>query len=61
MGRTFFDLTDGDIGISMGGNMLMDSDGDLMTKVSSGMAMDMNSGELHIISDTGPNCLDDEF
>jgi len=61
MSKTYFDVTDGDIGFSIGGNMLMDSDGDLMVKVGSGMAMDLDSGDLHIISESGPDFMDDSF
>lgn len=39
--------------MSLSGNMLIDSDGDLMMKMSDNMAMDMDSGELHLISSFG--------
>ena len=49
----FFDYEDGSFGMSLSGNMLIDSDGDLMMKMSDNMAMDMDSGELHLISSFG--------
>ncbi len=53
MGKTFLDLESGEFGFDMGGNMLMDSDGDLMMKVGDNMAIDMDNGDLHIISNFG--------
>lgn len=53
MGKHFFDYEDGSFGMSLSGNMLIDSDGDLMKKMSDNMAMDMDSGELHLISSFG--------
>ena len=44
MGKHFFDYDDGSFGMSLSGNMLIDSDGDLMMKMSDNMAMDMDSG-----------------
>ena len=46
----FFDLDDGDFGIELSGGMLMDSEGDLMTRMGGNMALDLNTGELHIVS-----------
>ena len=53
MGKHFFDYEDGSFGMSLSGNMLIDSDGDLMMKMSDNMAMDMDSGELDLISSFG--------
>ena len=53
MGKHFFDYENGSIGMSLSGNMLIDSDGDLMMKMSDNMAMDMDFGELHLISSFG--------
>lgn len=53
MGKHFFDYEDCSFGMSLSGNMLIDSDGDLMKKMSDNMAMDMDSGELHLISSFG--------
>lgn len=53
MGKHFFDYENGSFGMSLSDNLLMNSDGDLMIKMSDNMAMDMDSGELHIISSFG--------
>lgn len=53
MGKHFFDYENGSFGMSLSGNMLIDSDGDLMMKMSDNMAMDMDYGELHLISSFG--------
>ncbi len=50
MSRSFWDMEDGDICISVSNNMAMDSDGHMMMRMSDHMAMDMDSGELHLIS-----------
>ena len=50
MGKHFFDFEDGDFANSISGNMAIDSDGDLLMRMWDNMAMDMDSGELHIIS-----------
>ena len=50
MSRSFFDMEDGDMCYSISDDMAMDSDGNLMLRMGSGMAMDMDSGELHIVS-----------
>lgn len=46
----FFDFDDGDNGIELSDDMLMDSEGDLMTRMSDNMALDLNTGELHFVS-----------
>ena len=46
----FFDFDDGDYGIELSDDMLMDSEGDLMTRMSDNMALDLNTGELHFVS-----------
>ena len=43
------DYDDGDI-IYSGGNIGFDSDGDMMMRMGDGLAMDMDTGELHIVS-----------
>jgi len=45
MSKHFFDYDDGDFD-----NMAIDSDGNLLMRMGDNMAMDMDSGELHIIS-----------
>lgn len=46
---SIFDYDDGDI-INSGGNIGFDSDGDMMMRMGDGLAMDMDTGELHIVS-----------
>jgi len=53
MGKPFFDLETGEMGFSISDDMLMSSDGDLLMKMSDNMAMDLDSGELHIINSFG--------
>ncbi len=50
MARSIFDFEDGDFIFSSSGNLGIDSDGNLMMRISDNMAMDMDSGELHIVS-----------
>ena len=51
MTKQFFDYDDGDFAHTISDNMAMDSGGNLLMRMGSNMAMDMDSGELHIISD----------
>ena len=46
----FFDIFKGKFGFKMSDDMGMDSDGDMMMRVGDSMAMDMDSGELHMVS-----------
>jgi len=48
MGKHFFDYDDGDFAYT--DNMAIDSDGNMMMRMGDNMAMDMDSGELHVIS-----------
>ena len=50
MGKHFFDYDDGNFAHTISGNMAIDSGGDLLMRMGDNMAMDMDSGELHIIS-----------
>ena len=50
MGKFFFDFEDGSFAHSVSDYMAIDSDGDLLMRMGDNMAMDMDSGELHIIS-----------
>ena len=50
MGKDFFDYEDVDFACSISDNIAIDSDGDLLIRMGDDMAMDMDSGELHIIS-----------
>ena len=45
-----FDYDDGDFLIKMSDNMAVSYDGHMMMKFNDNMAMDMNSGEMHIVS-----------
>ena len=45
-----FDYNDGDFGYQLSDDLAMDSDGHLMMRMGDNMAMDMNSGDLHIVS-----------
>lgn len=50
MGKQFFDYDDKDFAHTISDNMAIGSDGDLLMRMGDNMAMDMDSGELHIIS-----------
>ena len=50
MGKHFFDYDDGNFAHTISDTMAIDSDGDLLMCMGDNMAMDMDSGELHIIS-----------
>ena len=50
MGKHFFDYVYGNFAHTISGNMSIVSDGDLLMRMGDNMAMDMDSGELHIIS-----------
>ncbi len=45
-----FDYDDGDYIFNTSGNMGMDTDGNMMMRMGDHMAMDMDSGELHMVS-----------
>ena len=49
MGRFIFDLDDGDM-IRTSGDIGFDEDGDMVMRISDDMAMDMDTGEMHIVS-----------
>ena len=50
MSRHFFDYDDGDYAESISDSMAMDSEGDLMMRMGDHMAMDMDTGDIHLIS-----------
>lgn len=52
----FFDYEDGDFLHALSDNMSMGSDGHMMMRSGDSIAMDVDSGELHIVS----RWLDDE-
>lgn len=59
MGKQFFDFEDVDFAFSISDNMAMDSDGDLMMRKGNNMAMDMDTGDIHMIS-SWPNDDDED-
>lgn len=50
MRNHFFDYDDGDYCTSTSGDTAIDSDGNMMMRMGDHLAMDMDSGELHITS-----------
>ena len=50
MPKPIWDFEDGDFIMDIGGNTGLDSDGNMMIKMGSNMAMDMETGDLHIVS-----------
>lgn len=55
-----FDAEDGDFLIKMSDNMMMDSEGHLMQSFGSGMAMDMDTGELHMTMGDSSSLFDED-
>jgi hypothetical protein len=55
MSSPFFDFEDGDFVHSISDRMAIDSDGHHMMRMGDNMAMDMDSGEIHIISSWANN------
>lgn len=53
MSKPIFDLDDSDFIFSTSGNIGYDSEGNMMVRMSDNMAMDMDSGEFHLISSWG--------
>lgn len=50
MPKPIFDMEDGDFVFRTSKNMGFDSGGNMMMRLSDNMAMDMDSGELHLVS-----------
>lgn len=50
MGKIFFDYDDGEFGFSISDHMGTDFAGNMMMRMSDNMAMDMDSGDIHMIS-----------
>ena len=46
----FLDLFNGKTGFSVSDNLAMDEDGHLLMKMSDNMVMDMDTGDLHMLS-----------
>ena len=51
MRKRLFDHKDEDYAQTISDNMAMNSDGDLMLRIGEHMAMDLDSGELHLVSE----------
>lgn len=50
MAKPIFDMDDNDFIFSTCDTMGIDSDGNMMMRMSDNMAMDMDSGEIHFVS-----------
>ena len=50
MSKRFFDYEDGDFAMSISENMAIDSNGNLMMRMGDNMAMDMDTGDIHLVS-----------
>ena len=50
MDKHFFDITDGAFVHSISDHMAIDSDGDILMRMGDDLALDLDSGELHLIS-----------
>ena len=50
MSKHFFDYDDEDFAHAISDNMAIDSDGNILMRMGNNIAMDVDSGELHIIS-----------
>ena len=60
MSKHFFDFEDGDFAHTISDNMAIDSDGDLLMRMGDYMAMDMDTGDIHIISSWSNDNEDDD-
>ncbi len=59
MGKHFFDFEDGDFAFTISDNIAMGSDGNMMMRMGDNMAMDMDSGEIHLVSSWSDDDEDD--
>ena len=50
MSTRFFDYEDGEFAMSISDHMAIDSNGDLMMRMGDNMAMDMDTGDIHLVS-----------
>ena len=50
MSKPIFDMNDGDFIFRTSDSTAMDSNGNMMMRMSDNMALDMESGDIHIIS-----------
>lgn len=60
MSKHFFDFEDGDFAHTISDNMTIDSNGDLLMRMGDNMAMDMDTGDIHIISSWSNDNEDDD-
>ena len=51
MSKWFFNYDSGDMGFATSESMGMSSDGDMLMRMGDNMAMDMETGDIHFISD----------
>ena len=59
MGKHIFDYNNGDFVCPISDQMAVDSDGGLLMRMGGHMAMDMGSGELHLVSAWSDDDMDD--
>ena len=50
MSKFFFDFDDDDFAFQVSDNMAMDSDGNLLLRMTDTMALDLDSGDIHLTS-----------
>ena len=58
--QTFFCFEDGDFTHTISDNMAIDSDCNLLMRLGDNMAMDMDTGDIHIISSWSNDDEDDD-
>ena len=58
--KPIFDIDDGDFLFEAFGNITYDSCGNMMMRIGDNMAMDMEDGELHFVSDWNLSLFDDD-
>ena len=58
--RPIFEIEDGDFLVKTSDSMAFDSEGNMMMKIGSNMAMDMDSGDIHFVSGWDSFDSDDE-
>lgn len=58
--RPIFDIEDGDFLVKTSDNIAFDSEGNLMMKIGSNMAMDIEDGDIHFVSGWDSFDSDDE-
>ena len=46
----FIDFNDGDLGLPLSDNLAIDSEGHTLMKMSENMAVDVDNGDVHLIS-----------